>query len=84
MTIDEAPEPPQKTATAPVSGGPDFRVTAVSGSAMKFVTLSTGEKVFTGGRLPGGYTLEAISAERLVLVKDNKRIVYPLKLKEKH
>ncbi len=77
-------EPPQKAATAPVSGGPDFRVTAVSGSAMKFVTLSTGEKVFTGGRLPGGYTLEAISAERLVLVKDNKRIVYPLKLKEKH
>ncbi len=81
---EAAPEPPQKTATAPVSGGPDFRVTAVSGSAMKFVTLSTGEKVFTGGRLPGGYTLEAISAERLVLVKDNKRIVYPLKLKEKH
>ena len=30
------------------------------------------------------FTLEAISAERLVLVKDNKRIVYPLKLKEKH
>lgn len=81
---EAVPEPPQKTATAPVSGGPDFRVTAVSGSAMKFVTLSTGEKVFTGGRLPGGYTLEAISAERLVLVKDNKRIVYPLKLKEKH
>lgn len=81
---EAVPEPPQKAATAPVSGGPDFRVTAVSGSAMKFVTLSTGEKVFTGGRLPGGYTLEAISAERLVLVKDNKRIVYPLKLKEKH
>ncbi len=81
---EAVPETPQKTATAPVSGGLDFRVTAVSGSAMKFVTLSTGEKVFTGGRLPGGYTLEAISAERLVLVKDNKRIVYPLKLKEKH
>ncbi len=81
---EAAPEPPQKAATAPVSGGPDFHVTAVSGSAMKFVTLSTGEKVFTGGRLPGGYTLEAISAERLVLVKDNKRIVYPLKLKENH
>ncbi|MDY6010064.1 MAG: type III secretion system inner membrane ring subunit SctD [Duodenibacillus sp.] len=59
-----------------------FRVTSVSRGAIKFVTLATGEKVFAGGRLPGGFTLESVSHDRLILSKHNKRIVYPLKVKK--
>ena len=61
---------------------PTFRVASVSRGAIKFVTLSTGEKVFAGGRLPGGFTLESVSYDRLILSKFNKRIVYPLKVKK--
>lgn len=59
---------------------PTFRVVGVSGNAIKFVTLSNGEKVFEGGRLPGGFTLESISYDRLVLKKNNRKINYPLKV----
>ena len=62
---------------------PNFRVAGVSGGKLKFVTLSTGEKVFAGGRLPGGFTLESISHNRLVLSKNGKRINYPLKVSSK-
>ena len=62
---------------------PNFRVTGVSGGKLKFVTLSTGEKVFAGGRLPGGFTLESISHNRLTLSKSGKRINYPLKVSSK-
>ena len=62
--------------------GPSFRVAAVSGGALKFVTLSDGTKVFQGGMLPGGYRLEAVYAAKLVLSKDKKRINYPLKVKK--
>ena len=62
--------------------GPSFRVAAVSGGALKFVTLSDGTKVFQGGMLPGGYRLEAVHAAKLVLSKDKKRINYPLKVKK--
>ena len=62
---------------------PNFRVVGVSGGKLKFVTLSTGEKVFTGGRLPGGFTLESISHNRLTLSKSGKRINYPLKVSSK-
>lgn len=58
---------------------PTFRVTGVSGGAIQFITLSTNEKVFVGGRLPGGFTLESISHTRLILSKNGKRIQYPLK-----
>lgn len=64
------------------SSGPSFRVVAVSGGALKFVTLSNGTKVFQGGMLPGGYRLEAVHADRLVLSKNKKRINYPLKVKK--
>ena len=63
-------------------GGPSFRVAAISGGALKFVTLSDGTKVFQGGMLPGGYRLEAVHADKLVLSKDKKRINYPLKVKK--
>lgn len=62
---------------------PNFRVAGVSGGKLKFVTLSTGEKVFAGGRLPGGFTLESISHNRLTLSKNGKRINYPLKVSSK-
>lgn len=59
---------------------PRFRVAGVSGGALKFVTLSTGEKVFVGGTLPGGFVLEAITLDRLDLSKNGKRIKYPLRI----
>ena len=63
-----------------VSSDDTFYVVGVSGGALKFVTLSTGEKIFVGGRLPGGYTLESIEYNQLVLSKNKKRINYPLKV----
>ena len=79
---------PPTVTTAPKSVKPDtknsnkpsFRVAGVSGGAIKFVTLSTGEKVFEGGRLPGGFVLESITYDRLVLSKNGKKINYPLKV----
>ncbi len=59
---------------------PSFRVSGVSGGALKFVTLSTGEKVFAGGRLPGGFVLETVQYDKLVLTKNGKRVVYPLRI----
>lgn len=77
-----APAKPAKaTASKPAtSGGPDFKVTSVSSGAIPFVTLATGERVFAGGRLPGGYTLEAIRSDRLVLSKNGRRTEYRLEI----
>jgi len=72
--ITHAPADPMK---------PAFKVVSVSGGVLKFVTLSNGSKYFIGGRMPGGFTLEAISFDKLVLSKNNKRINYPLKVKSK-
>lgn len=71
-----------KAQTKPTSSGskPEFRVTAVSGGAIRFITLSTGEKVFEGGKLPGGFVLEKIASSRLTLSKSGNRITYPLQL----
>ena len=70
---------PEKKAQPAKSSGPAFRVTGVSGGSIRFITLSNGEKVFTGGRLPGGYVLESIGHDKLILSKNKKRIQYPLK-----
>ena len=78
-----APKPAVRQTASKDSMTPNFRVTGVSGGKLKFVTLSTGEKVFAGGRLPGGFTLESISHNRLVLSKNGKRINYPLKVSSK-
>lgn len=59
---------------------PRFRVVGVSGGALKFITLSSGEKVFVGGTLPGGFVLEAANFDALTLSKNGKRIKYPLRL----
>lgn len=85
VTIADAPvqkAAPQKAKAAAKSGAPAFRVTAVSGGALKFVTLSSGEKVFVGGRLPGGWKLEAVKPDRLVLSRGRERINYALKEKK--
>lgn len=72
--------PPHGEPKKPAASGPDFRVAAVSGGAIPFVTLSTGEKVFAGGTLPGGFALEEIGHDKLVLSKDNQKINFPLRL----
>ena len=74
-----APKSIATTATDPMK--PSFRVVDVSGGALKFVKLATGEKIFTGGVLPGGFTLESVNYDRLVLSKNGQRITYPLKVK---
>lgn len=79
------PETPAKPAKAvstksAASGRTDFKVTSVSSGAIPFVTLATGERVFAGGRLPGGYTLETIRSDRLVLSKNGRRTEYRLEL----
>ena len=56
-----------------------FKVVSVSLGAMKFVTLETGERVFEGGELPGGYLLERIAIDALTLVKNSKTTQYPLR-----
>lgn len=56
-----------------------MQVTSVSLGKMPFICLSSGEKVFIGGRLPEGYTLKAISIKTLTLEKNGKTTIYPLR-----
>lgn len=44
-----------------------------------FITLSTGERIFKGGVLPSGYTLDSVSLDKLVFSKDNQYKEYPLR-----
>lgn len=80
----KAPRAAVKTAAKKSAdkGGMPFRVTGVSGGALKFVTLSDGRKVFEGGTLPGGWRLESASQEKLVLSKNGRKINHPLKVKK--
>ena len=81
-TMPETPAKPAKAVStkSAASGRTDFKVTSVSSGAIPFVTLATGERVFAGGRLPGGYTLETIRSDRLVLSKNGRRTEYRLEL----
>ncbi|MGN1037807.1 MAG: hypothetical protein ACI4P0_00250, partial [Mailhella sp.] len=56
-----------------------FNVTSVSMGALKFITLSGGERIFEGGELPGGYRLENISVDTLTLNRNNATYTYPLR-----
>lgn len=56
-----------------------FRVTSVSMGPMKYITLENGERVFEGGELPGGYIVEGIGVDELVLSKNNNKTIYPLR-----
>lgn len=55
------------------------RVTGVTMSPMKFITLDNGERIFEGGLLPGGHTLEQVSPRELTLRKGNTVSKYELK-----
>ena len=46
---------------------------------MRFISLATGQRVFEGGLLPGGYVLESIGVKELKLRKDGRIIVYRLR-----
>lgn len=79
--------PRQQTASAP-SGVPAKRneagpsglnINGVTMSPMRYVSLGTGEKVFEGGMLPGGYILESIGIHELKLSKDGRLTVYQLR-----
>ncbi len=76
--------PPQRMeagdAAAPQPGdAPDLRVTGVTLTPMRFISLATGQRVFEGGLLPGGYVLESIDVRELKLRKDGRIIVYRLR-----
>ncbi len=84
-----APAPQTQTAAEPPPAapayentGPAFRVVSTSLGVLRFVRLSSGERVFEGGRLPGGYTLEKIYADRLILLKGGLRSAYPLRVRK--
>jgi type III secretion protein D len=73
---------PVLAAAKPLSAGPAFRVESTSLGALRFVKLSNGDRVFEGGRLPGGFTLERIHADKLILSRNGKKSVYPLRVKK--
>ena len=73
---------PVLASAKPASAGPAFRVESTSLGALRFVKLSNGDRVFEGGRLPGGFTLEKIQADKLILSRNGKRSVYPLRVKK--
>lgn len=54
-------------------------VKGVTLSPIPFITLSTGERIFRGGVLPSGYTLDTVSLEKLTFYKDSQYIEYPLR-----
>ena len=58
---------------------PEIRVTGVTLTPMHFISLATGQRVFEGGLLPGGYVLESIGVKELKLRKDGRIIVYRLR-----
>ena len=54
-------------------------VTGVTLTPMRFISLSDGQRVFEGGRLPGGHILEAISLDSLTLNRGGQITTYPLR-----
>lgn len=71
---------PDSRKAASMEKAPDpFKVISVSMGAMKFITLETGERIFEGGELPGGYVLEHIGVDALKLVKNGNPTIYPLR-----
>ena len=71
---------PAPSPASPASGSDaSFKITSVSMGVMRFVTLASGERVFEGGELPGGYVLEHIDVDALTLRKNNVETLYPLR-----
>ena len=59
---DEAPED--------VLGG--LTIVGVTLEPVPFISMKDGQKYFTGGRLPGGFIIREITAEKLVVERDGK------------
>ena len=80
-------EVPEKLASAPQAEGPSapaddlssIRVTSVTLTPMRFISLGSGQRIFEGGQLPGGYVLESVGVKELKLRKDGRVILYPLR-----
>lgn len=80
-------QPPEKAASAPQTEGPSapaddlssLRVTSVTLTPMRFISLGGGQRIFEGGQLPGGYVLESVGVKELKLRKDGRVILYPLR-----
>ena len=73
------PLPAARSPETPVSSSMGFKVTSVAVHGLRFITLESGERVFEGGELPGGFTLEHIDEEALTLRKDQQTLNYPLR-----
>lgn len=73
---DESPPLPQTRGT---SLPPAFSVTSVTMQPLRFITLVNGERVFEGGLLAGGYTLEEINTRQLTLRRNGQITNYPLR-----
>ncbi|MBG0775382.1 MAG: type III secretion system inner membrane ring subunit SctD [Desulfovibrionaceae bacterium] len=56
--------------------GPRLAVQSVSLGAARFMTLKNGKRYFEGGRLPDGYVIREIMADRIVLAKGEAVVTY--------
>lgn len=56
-----------------------LQVTGVTLSPMRFISVQTGERIFEGGLLPSGHTLESIGDKELRLRKDGVVTIYRLR-----
>ena len=77
----QIPSRARDTAQSPTASDPlgGTQVTGVTMSPMKFISLSNGQRIFEGGLLPGGYTLDSIDVRVLTLRKDGQTLQYPLR-----
>lgn len=57
----------------------DFTVTSVNMGAIPFITLNNNEKIFIGGLLPNGGTLEKITLRELTINHNGSITIYPLR-----
>jgi type III secretion protein D len=71
---------PSPMATEPSEASIEgLQVTGVTLSPMRFISVNTGERVFEGGLLPTGHTLESIDDKELRLRKDGVVTIYRLR-----
>jgi type III secretion protein D len=73
---------PQSVAKPKQTDGFPFRIVSTSMGVLRFVKLANGDRVFEGGRLPGGYTLVRVMPDKLALSRDGKRFTYPLRIRK--
>jgi type III secretion protein D len=73
---------PQSVAKPKQTDGFPFRIVSTSMGVLRFVKLANGDRVFEGGRLPGGYTLVRVMPDKLALSRDGKKFTYPLRIRK--